>query len=329
MRVTSRLAMQTRCIAAALLLILSLTSGDGVAQTYPASPVRLVVGFPPGGPTDIVARLMSQWLTERLGVPLVIENRPGAGSNIATQAVVNAPPDGGMLIMLSHANAINATLFTKMPFDILTDIVPVAGLIQVPNVVEVHPSLPVNSVADLIAYAKANPGKLNYASAGNGTSAHMAAELFKAMTGVNLVHIPYRGSGPAVTDMISGEVKLMFDSMPSSLEHIRAGRLRALAVTSTTRSPALPNVPTVADTVAGYETTGWFGIGAPKGTPASIVERLNREINAGLADASIQARLAAIGASPHVVTPAEYAAFVAAETSKWARAVKFSGAKVD
>jgi tripartite-type tricarboxylate transporter receptor subunit TctC len=314
-------------VCAAAMLLGSL--GAASAQDYPTRPVRLIAGFPPGGAADIMGRLVAAWLTDRLGQPVIVENRPGAGSNIATQAVANAPPDGGTLIVLSHANAINATLYEKIPFNILTDIVPVAGIVQVPNVVEVHPSLPVNSIAELIAYAKSNPGKLNYASAGNGTSAHLAPELFKAMTGADIVHVPYRGSGAALTDMIAGQMKLMFDTMPSSLEHIRAGTLRALAVTAAARSEALPDVPTVAETVPGYETNGWFGVGAPKGTPAVIVEKLNREINAGLANATMRTRLADLGATPHIVSPAQYNAFVAAETAKWARAVKFSGAKVE
>lgn len=320
-----RLLMPVVCAAA--MLVGSFTPAS--AQDYPTRPVRLIAGFPPGGAADILGRLVAAWLTDRLGQPVIVENRPGAGSNIATQAVANAPPDGGTLIVLSHANAINATLYEKIPFNILTDIVPVAGIVQVPNVVEVHPSLPVNSIAELIAYAKSNPGKLNYASAGNGTSAHLAPELFKAMTDVDIVHVPYRGSGAALTDMIAGQMKLMFDTMPSSLEHIRAGTLRALAVTAAARSEALPDVPTVAETVPGYETNGWFGVGVPKGTPAQIVEKLNREINAGLANATMRTRLADLGATPHIVSPAQYSAFVAAETAKWARAVKFSGARVE
>jgi tripartite-type tricarboxylate transporter receptor subunit TctC len=314
----------------------SLLAGSGQAladqasaQDYPTRPVRWIVGFPPGGPTDIVARLMGQWLLERLGQPFIIENRPGAGGNIATQAVANAAPDGYMLLMASHANAINATLYQKLSFNFLADIAPVAGLVRVPNVLEVHPSVPAKTVAEFIAYAKANPGKISYASAGNGTSAHLAAELFKAMTGVDLLHVPYRGSAPALTDLLAGQVQIMFDSMPSSIEHIRAGKLRALAVTSATRSEALPDVPTIADTVPGYDTNGWFGVGAPKGTPRPIIERLNREINAGLADAKMKARFAEFGASTIVATPAEFAAYLGAETDKWAKAVQFSGARVD
>jgi tripartite-type tricarboxylate transporter receptor subunit TctC len=303
--------------------------GQTLAEDYPTRPVRWIVGFPPGGPTDIVARLMGQWLSERLDQPVIIENRPGAGGNIATQAVVNSPPDGHVLLMASHANAINATLYQKLSFTFLSDIAPVAGLVRVPNVLEVHPSVPAKTVAEFIAYTKANPGKISYASAGNGTSAHLAAELFKAMTGVDLLHVPYRGSAPALTDLLAGQVQVMFDSMPSSIEHIRAGKLRALAVTAATRSEALPDVPAVADTVPGYDTYGWFGVAAPKETPRPIVERLNREINAGLADAKMKARFAELGASTIVATPAEFANYLAAETDKWAKAVQFSGARVD
>jgi tripartite-type tricarboxylate transporter receptor subunit TctC len=307
----------------------TLFSGPTSAEDHPARPVRLIVGFPAGGTGDILARLMGQWLSDRFGQPFIIENRPGAGGNIATQAVVNAAPDGCTLLLFTHANAINATLYEKLPFNSLTDIVPVAGLGQVQNVAEVHPAFPAKTIAELIAYAKANPGKTNYASAGNGTSAHLATELFKALTGTNIIHVPYRGSGPALTDLIAGQVQLMFDTIPSSLEHIRTGKLRALAVTSAQRSDALPDVPTVADTLPGYVFVGWFGVGAPKGTSTQIVERLNREINAGLTDATMKRRFADLGAAPQVVSPSEYAAFVAAETEKFAKAVKFSGAKVE
>jgi tripartite-type tricarboxylate transporter receptor subunit TctC len=303
--------------------------GCAIAQEYPNRPVRWVVGFPPGGPTDIVARLMGQWLQERLGQPFVIENRPGAGGNIATQAVLNAQPDGYTLLMASHANAINATLYQKLTFNFLTDNAPVAGLVRVPNVLEVHPSLPIRTVTDFIAHAKTAPGKISYASAGNGTSAHLAAELFKAMTGVDLQHVPYRGSAPALTDMLAGTVSVMFDSMASSIEHIRAGTLRAIAVTTAARADALPDLPTVAETVPGYDMTGWFGVIAPKGTPAAIVARLNREINLGLADARMKARFAEFGANTIVASPQEFAAYLAAETDNWAKAVKFSGARVD
>lgn len=303
--------------------------GQASAQGYSTRPVRIIVGFPPGGPTDTLARLTGRWLQDRLGQPFTIENRPGAGGNLATQAVVNAEPDGNTLLLLSHANAINATLYGKLPFNFLTDIVPVAGLAQLPNVVEVHPALPATTIAELITYARANPGKINYASAGHGTSPHLAAELFKAMTGINIVHVPYRGSGPALNDMMSGQVQLMFDPIVSSVELIRGGKLRALAVTSGERSDALPDVPTVADTVPGYVFVGWFGIGAPKGTSAQIVEKLNREINAGLADTTMKRLFAELGASPQFVSPVQYAEFLTAETAKFAKAVQISGAKVE
>jgi tripartite-type tricarboxylate transporter receptor subunit TctC len=306
-----------------------LGTGQALPQDYPSRPVRLIVGFPPGGPTDIVGRLMGQWLSERLGQQFVIENRPGAGGNIATQAVLNSPADGYTLLMASHANAINATLYQKLAFDFLQDAAPVAGLVRVPNVLEVHPSVPARTVAEFIAHVKANPGQLSYASAGNGTSAHLAAELFKAMTGVNLVHVPYRGSGPALVDMLSGQVQVMFDAVPSSIGHINEGKLRAIAVTTTTRSSALPDVPTVADTIPGYETSGWFGIAVPKGTPSGVVERLNREIGAGLNDARMKTRLAELGATAMIMTPAEFGAHLVSETAKWAKAVQFSGAKVE
>jgi tripartite-type tricarboxylate transporter receptor subunit TctC len=299
------------------------------AQDYPNRPLKIVVPAGAGGPNDILARLIGAELATRLGQPVVIENRPGAGTNIGTQAVVNSPADGYTLLAIAHSSAINASLYPKLPFNFLNDIVPVAGIAQVPNVVEVTPSLPVKSVAELIGYAKANAGKINFCSTGSGTSAHLAAELFKSMTGIDIVHVPYRGSAPALTDLISGQVQLMFDSMPASIPHIRAGRLRALAVTSATRSDALPDLPTVAETVPGYDITGWFGIGAPKDTPAAVVARLNREINAALADPKLKARLAELSASAHTIEPTAYRKFIEAETEKWAKIVKSSGATVD
>jgi tripartite-type tricarboxylate transporter receptor subunit TctC len=299
------------------------------AQTYPMRPVRWILGFPPGGPTDIVVRLIGQYLAEKTGQPFVIENRPGAGGNLATQAVVNATPDGYTILAIAHANAINATLYQNLPFNFIRDIAPVAGLVQMPNVLEVHPSVPAKTVSEFIAYAKANDGKLSYASSGSGTSAHLAAELFKAMTGVPMLHVPYRGSGPALVDMLSGQVHVMFDTLSSSIEYIRADKLRALAVTSSSRSDALPEAPTVAATIPGYEVTAWFGVGVPKATPAAIVDTLNREINAGLNDPRIKARFADLGAAPFVASPSEMVAHVAAETERWKKAVQFSGAKVD
>jgi tripartite-type tricarboxylate transporter receptor subunit TctC len=303
--------------------------GPAAAQDYPNKSIRWILGFAAGGPTDIVVRIVGQYLSEKLGQPVVIENRPGAGGNLATAAVVSAPPDGYTLLAIAHVHAINATLYKQLPYNFIRDIEPVAGMVQMPNVMEVHPSVPAKTVAEFIAHAKAQEPRLSYASAGNGTSAHLAAELFKAMTGVQLLHVPYRGSGPALIDMVSGRVHVMFDTLSSSIPHIRDGKLRALAVTTASRTEALPDVPTVADTVPGFEVTAWFGVGVPKGTPAAIVEKLNREVNAALADPKVKARFAELGSVPFVATPAQMVAHVAAETEKWGRAVKFSGATVD
>jgi tripartite-type tricarboxylate transporter receptor subunit TctC len=311
------------------LFVLGMGPVAAQAQDYPDKPVRWILGFAAGGPTDIVVRLVGQYLSEKLGQQFVIDNRPGAGGNIATQAVVNSAPDGYTILAIAHVHAINATLYKQLPYDFIRDMVPVAGMVQMPNVMEVHPSVPAKSVAEFIAYAKANEGKISYASAGNGTSAHLAAELFKAMTGVQMLHVPYRGSGPALIDMVSGRVHIMFDTLSSSIPHIKDGKLRALGVTTAKRSDALPDVPTVADTVPGYEVTAWFGVGVPKGTPQAIVDRLNREINGALADPRIKARFAELGALPFPATPDQMVAHVAAETEKWGRAVKFSGATVD
>jgi tripartite-type tricarboxylate transporter receptor subunit TctC len=299
------------------------------AQAYPTRPVRLLVGYAPGGATDIVARLMGQWLSERLGQPIIVENRTGAANNIATEAVANAPPDGYTLLLLNPANAINATLYDKLSFNFLRDIAAVALIMRVPNVMEINPAVPVSTVPEFVAYAKANPGKINMGSGGSGTSVHVSGELFKMMTGVQMVHVPYRGAAPAVADLIGGQVQVVFDNLPGSIEYIRAGRLRALAVTTTVRSAALPGVPTVAEFVPGYEASAWFGIGTPKGTPAEIIDRLNREINAGLADPKLRARLVDLGGIVAAATPAEFGQFMADETAKWAKVVKFSGAKPD
>jgi tripartite-type tricarboxylate transporter receptor subunit TctC len=316
-------------VAALSLLALAAVPAQAQPQDYPNRPVRWILGFAAGGPTDIVVRIIGQHLSERLGQQFVIENRPGAGGNLATAAVVAAPPDGYTLLAIAHVHAINATLYKQLPYHFIRDIEPVAGMVQMPNVLEVHPSLPAKSVADFIAHAKAQGIPLSYASAGNGTSAHLATELFKAMTGVQLQHVPYRGSGPALIDMMSGRVQVMFDTLSSSIPHIRDGKLRALAVTTATRSEALPDLPTVADTVPGYEVTAWFGVGAPKGTPPEIVMKLNREVNTALADPKIKARFAELGAVPFVASPAEMVKHVAAETEKWGKAVTFSGATVD
>jgi tripartite-type tricarboxylate transporter receptor subunit TctC len=299
------------------------------AQSYPTRPVRFIIGYPPGGSADLTARLLGQWLSERLGQPFVIESRPGASTNIATEAVVRAPPDGYTLLLVAPANAINATLYEKLNFNFIRDIAPVAGIIRFPNVIVVNPSVPAKTVPEFIAYAKANPSRLNMASSGNGSTIHVSGELFKMMTGVNMIHVPYRGGAPALTDMISGQVQVMFDNVPTSIEFIRAGKLRALAVTTATRSEVLPDLPTVADFVPGYEASAWYGVGVPKGTPDDIIDKLNKEINAILAEPKAKARLADLGASLLAGSPADFGKLVADETEKWGKVVKFSGAKPD
>src|SRR5262245_25594752 len=316
-------------VIAAGLLTAVLAVSTCMADDYPSRPIKWVVGYPPGGTTDILARLMAQRLSEQLGQQFIIENRPGAGNNIGTEAVINAPPDGYTVLLVNPANGINASLYQKLNFNFIRDIAPVAGLTRVPNVMEVNPAVPAKTVQELIDYAKANPTKVNLASSGNGTSVHLSGELFKMMTGLNLLHVPYRGSAPALTDLISGQVQLMFDNMPSSIEHIKAGKLRALAVTTATRSPELPDVPTVAETVPGYEASAWFGMGAPKGTPPDIINRLNQAINTALADPNIQARLRDLGGAPMAGTPADFGKVIADETDKWAKVVKAVGVKVD
>ncbi len=299
------------------------------AQAYPSRPVRLIIGYPPGGSADITARLTGQWLSERLGQPVVIESRPGAATNLATEAVVRASPDGYTLLLVAPANAINATLYDKLNFDFLRDIVPVAGIIRFPNVVVVNPSLPIKTIPELIAYAKANPGKLNMASSGNGSTIHMSGELFKMLTGINMVHVPYRGGAPALTDLIAGQVHVMFDNIPTSAEHIKAGRLRGLAVTSAARSQVLPDLPTVADFLPGYEASAWYGLGVPRNTPDEVVDKINKGMNAVLADPKSQARFAELGASLLPGSPADFSRLVADETEKWGKVVRFSGAKPD
>jgi len=295
------------------------------AQAYPARPVRIIVGFAPGGGMDIMARLIGQWLSERFGQQFVIENRPGAGTNIATEAVVNAPPDGYTLLLAGFPNASNATLYGNLKFNFIRDIAPVAGLSRETFVIEVNPSLWLKTVPEFITHAKANPGKINMASGGIGAGNHIFGELFKMMTGVNLVHVPYRGAGPALVDLLGGEVQVMFASMSSSIEYVRTGKLRALAVTTATRSPVLPDIPTVAEYVPGYESSFWTGIGAPKNTPAEIVDKLNREINAGLVDSKMRARLAEWGAIALPGSPADFGKLISEETEKWGKVVKFAG----
>jgi tripartite-type tricarboxylate transporter receptor subunit TctC len=298
------------------------------ADTYPARPVHIIVGFPPGAASDINARLIGDWLSQRLGQQFIVDNRPGAGSNVGTEAAAHAPADGYTLLLVTPPNAINAALYDNLNFNFLRDIAPVASIMRTPMVMEVNAALPIKTVAEFIAYAKANPGKLNFASSGNGTGSHVAAELFKFMTGVDIVHVPYRGPAQALTDLISGRVQVMFDVLTSSIAHIRAGEVRAIAVTTAARSAALPDVPTVADTVPGYESSGWAGVGAPTGAPAEIVATLNSAINAGLADAKMQASLADLGAAPAPMTAAGFGKFLADETEKWAKVVKFANIKL-
>ena len=298
------------------------------SQSYPARPVRLVVGFAPGGTTDIVARLVGQRLSERLGQSFIIENRPGAASNLGTESVASASADGHTLLMVTTTNAINAALYDKLNFNFIRDIVPVAGIVRAPNVMEVHPSVPARSVTEFIDYARANPGKISMASAGIGTPAHVAGELFKMMAGVDLVHVPYRGAAPALNDLLGGHVQVQFDALPSSIEHIKGGKLRALAVTTTARSAALPDVPTVGEFVAGYEASGWFGVGAPRNTPAWIIEKINAEINASLADSGIARRLVEIGGTTITGSPADFGKVVADDSEKWGKVVRAANIKV-
>ncbi len=299
------------------------------AQAYPTHPVRLIVGFPPGGATDIAARLIGRSLSERLGQQFVIENRPGAGSNIGTEAVVRARPDGYTLFLAYSANAINATLYDKLNFNFIRDIAPVASISRETTVMLVNPSVPAKTVPEFIAYAKANPGKVNFASGGNGTPPHVFGELFKMMTGVNLVHVPYRGGAPALTDLLGGQVQVMFATPGTSIEYIRAGKLRALAVTTATRSEALPDVPTVGDFLSGFDASVWLGVGAPKNTPAEIIDRLNKEINGVLADPKIKARFADLGSTVRPGSPADFGKLIAEDTEKWAKVIKSAGIKAE
>jgi tripartite-type tricarboxylate transporter receptor subunit TctC len=311
--------------AAALLTVSRVTW----AQTYPTRPVRIIVPAAPSGAFDIMARLIGRWLSERLGQPFVIENRPGGGTNIATEAVVRAPADGYTLLIVGTTQATNAALYDKLNFDLIRDIQPIAGVFRGALVIVVHPSVPAKTVPDFIAYAKANPRKINMASSGIGSSPHVAGELFKMMAGIDMVHVPYRGGGPAVTDLIAGQVQVYFASTPSSIEYIKAGRLRALAVTTAARSEALPDIPTVAEFVPGYEASYWAGIGAPKATPAEIVEKLNKEINAGLADPNVKARVADLGGDVLALSPTDFGKLIADETEKWAKVIRAANIKAE
>jgi len=306
---------------------LVLSAGLARGQSYPSRPVRLVVGFPPGGTTDIVARVLGQWLSERLSAPFVIENRPGAGTNVATETVVRAPADGHTLLVVTPANAINTSFNDKLDFDFERDITPVASLIRSPYVLEVFPGFPAKTVSELIAYAKANPGKIDVASFGTGTASHLSAEMFKMMAGVQMQHVPYKGSAPMVTDLLGGQVQVAFDNLPASIEHIKAGRLRALAVTTAKRSETMPDVPTLGEFLPGYETSSWLAIGAPSKTPNEVVVTLNREINAGLIDPKVKAKLADLGATVLPGSPVDSARLIADETEKWRKVVSFAGLK--
>jgi tripartite-type tricarboxylate transporter receptor subunit TctC len=323
MRLPRRTILRLAAGAAAL----PATSRFALAQAYPAKPVRFVVGFAAGGANDILARLFGEWLSERLGQPFIVENRAGASGNIAAEAVAKAAPDGYTLLFVNAPNAINATLYDKLNFNFANDIVPVGGIMRVPNIMEVTPSLSVRTVPEFIAYAKANPERLNMASAGIGTSIHVSGELFKMMTGIRMAHVPYRGSAPMLTDLMGGQVQVTFDNLPASIEFIRAGRLRPLAVTTATRSEALPDVPAIAQFVPGYEASAWFGIGAPRNTPPDVIALLNRELNAGLTDPKIKAKLADLGGTVIAGSPADFGRLIASEIEKWAKVIKFANIK--
>jgi tripartite-type tricarboxylate transporter receptor subunit TctC len=306
--------------------------GVGTARAdddYPNHPVRWLVGYPPGGSTDITARIIGQYLSEHLHQQFAVENKPGAGNNLATEIAVHAPPDGYTVFLVNPANAINATLYKNLLFNFIQDMVPVAGFIRLPNVMEVNPNVPAHTVKEFIDYAKSNPGKVNMASSGIGTSVHLSGALFVMMTGIDLVHVPYRGAAPALTDLIGGQVQVMFDNLPSSIGHIQGGRLRALAVTTATRAKALPDVPTVADTVPGYEASAFFGMSVPKGTPRAIIDKLNKAVNEALADPGMQAKLAELGGTSIPGTPEDFGKLVAAETEKWSKVVKATGATAE
>ena len=325
MKVLRRRFLQFAAGAAALPAVSRLAWG----QTYPSKAVRIIVGFGAGGAPDILARLVGQWLSERLGQPFVVENRPGASGNLATETVVAAPPDGSTLLLTSLSNAVNASLYTKLNFDFTKDIAPVAGFSRDPDVVVVNPTFPAKTLAEFTAYAKANPGKINMASPGTGTSPHMAGELFNYMAGIKMTHVAYRASPPAITDLLAGQVQVYFSPISAGVSYIKSGKLRPLAVTTATRSDAFPDVPPIADFVSGYDVSAWYGMGAPKNTPAEIIDKLNKTINAGLADPKMKEKFAALGSQPYIASPGEFGKFEVAEAEKWAKVVKFAGIKVD
>ena len=315
--------------AAVVMLIGFSVLGTASAQVYPNKPIKWIVPYPPAGTTDVLARIVAQWLSENLGQQVVVENKAGGGNNIGTEFVVNASADGYTMLLVNPANGINASLYKKLSFNFIRDIAPVAGIVRTPNVMVVTNSLPVKTVAEFIAYCKANPSKVNMASSSSGTSTHLSGELFKSMTGCNMVHIPYKGAGPVLTDLIGGQVQVFFDNLPSSAGHIKGGSIRALAVTSAAREPSFPDLPTVADTVPGYEATAWFGVGMPKGTPREAIDKMNAAVNKALADPKLRARLAELGGSPIPGTPEDFGKTIVAETEKWAKVVALSGATVD
>jgi tripartite-type tricarboxylate transporter receptor subunit TctC len=313
----------------ALLCFAFLAVSAQAAEVYPSHPIKWIVPYPPAGTTDILARVVGAALSEELGQQFIIENRPGAGNNLGTEAVARAEPDGYTILLVNPAHGINATLYKKLNFNVLRDIMPVAGITRVPNVMEVNPKFPAKTVEEFIAYGKANPGKINFASSGNGTSVHMSGEMFMAMTGIKMTHVPYKGAGPALIDLIAGNVDVLFDNLPSSIEHIRGGKLRAIAVTTDKPSPFLPGVPTVGASVKGYEASAWFGIGVPKGTPQDRIDILNKAVNKVLSNDKMKAKLADLGGEPMMVTPAQFGETMKSETEKWEKVVKFSGASVE
>ena len=314
----------------AAMAVLAVAAGilPAAAQDYPTRPVKIIVSYPPGGTTDVLARLIAQWLTDKMGAQFLVENKPGGGNNIGADFALKQPPDGYTMFLVNPANGINHTLYKNLPFSILTDLAPVAGLVRSPNVMEVTNDFPAKNVAEFLAYCKANPGKINMASSGAGTSVHMSGELFMYMTGCKMLHVPYKGAGPALTDLIGGQVHVLFDNLPSSIGHIKGGRIRALAVTTTTKTPAL-DVPTVGETVPGYEASAWFGLGMPKGTPKAIVDKVNAEVNRALNDPKFREKLADLGGSPIAGSPEDFGKVIQSEVEKWSKVVKASGAKAD
>ena len=318
-----------RLIVLSLLGLAAAAQQALAADPYPTRPIKWIVPYPPAGTTDVLARIIAQWLTEKLGQSVVVENKPGAGNNLGTEAALSAPPDGYTMLLVNPAHGINATLYKNLNFNFIRDVAPVAGIVRTPNVMEVTPSFPAKTVAEFIAYCKANPGKINMASSGSGTSVHLSGELFKSMTGCDMMHVPYKGAGPALVDLMGGQVHVLFDNLPSSIGHIKNGKLRALAVTSQEREPSMPQLPTVGETVPGYEATAWFGIGMPKNTPREFIDRINAEVNRALADPKMRERLAELGGKPIAGSPEDFGKVIAAETAKWEKVVISSGAKVE